>query len=102
MPSIDWSVLARQAALVLVPLLVSWLGLPEQLSHVISGPLVEIVSALLIIGGGAIVLKVIAIGQKREQPAAKIEEVAKLPHVAKVEVKSEALAATIPSPKVVA
>lgn len=102
MPKIDWPVLARQAALVLVPLLVSWLGLPDPLSQVISGPLVEVVSAILIIAGGAIVLKVIAIGQKREEPAAKIEEVAKLSQVSKVEVKSEALASSIPSSKVVA
>jgi hypothetical protein len=99
---IDWPVLARQAALVCVPLLVSWLGLPESLSLVISGPLVEVVSAVLIIVGGAVVLKVIAIGQAREQPKAKIEEVAKLSQVSKVEVKSEALADSIPNSKVVA
>jgi hypothetical protein len=99
---IDWPVFARQIALVVVPLLVSWLGLPESLSLVISGPLVEVVSAVLIIVGGAIVLKVIAIGQAREQPKAKIEEVAKLSQVSKVEVKSEALADSIPNSKVVA
>lgn len=102
MPKIDWSVLARQVALIAVPLIIARLKLPPSLAQAVSGPLVELVSGLLVILGGLIVTWVVVIGQKREQPKEKIEAVAALPAVAKVEVKSEALAQSIPNPKVVA
>ena len=100
--NIDWSVLARQVALIIVPLVIANLKLPDTLAQALSGPLVDIIASLLVIGGSALVGWVIWIGQRREQPKEKIAEVAKLPAVAKVEVKSEALANSIPSPKVVA
>lgn len=102
MPKIDWLVLARQLALVVVPLVVAKLELPDTLSQAVSGPLVELVAAGVVIAGSALVGWIIVIGQKREQPKEKIAAVAALSSVEKVEVKSEALAASIPSPKVVA
>ena len=95
MLQIDWPVLARQIALVLVPLAVSRGILPDYLA----GPVTDLAAYVL---GTVIVGWVIAIGQRREQPKAKIAAVASLPTVTKVEVKSEALANSIPSRKVVA
>lgn len=91
---IDWPVLTRQLLLVVVPVLVSRGILPGYLA----GPVTE---ALTYIVGTVIVGAVIAYGQRREQPAQKIAETAALPQVEKVEVKSERLAQTIPSAKVV-
>lgn len=92
---IDWPVLTRQLLLVVVPVLVAKGWLPVYLAD----PVVEFATYVI---GTLLVSWVIIIGQKREQPAAKIEEVAHLPQVAKVEVKSERLADSIPSSKVVA
>lgn len=92
---IDWPVLTRQLLLVVVPVLVSRGILPDYLAD----PVVELATYIL---GTMLVGWVIMIGQRREQPKVKIEEVAKLSQVAKVEVKSEALADSIPSSKVVA
>ena len=91
---IDWPVLARQLLLVIVPVLVSKGVLPGYLAE----PLTELAVYLL---GTLLVGYVIYLGQRREQPEAKIEAVAALPQVRVVEVKSPALAADIPSPKVV-
>lgn len=91
---IDWPVLTRQLLLVVVPVLVSRGILPGYLAD----PVTE---ALTYIVGTVIVGAVIAYGQRREQPAQKIAETAALPQVEKVEVKSERLAQTIPSAKVV-
>lgn len=92
---IDWPVLTRQLLLVLVPVLVAKGWLPEYLAD----PVIEAATYII---GTLLVGYVIYLGQRREQPAKKIEEVAQLPQVAKVEVKSERLAQTIPSAKVVA
>ena len=91
---IDWPVLVRQLLLVIVPVLVSKGILPGYLAE----PLTELAVYLL---GTLLVGYVIYLGQRREQPEAKIEAVAALPQVRVVEVKSPALAADIPSPKVV-
>ena len=91
---IDWPVLVRQLLLVIVPVLVSKGVLPGYLAE----PLTELAVYLL---GTLLVGYVIYLGQRREQPEAKIEAVAALPQVRVVEVKSPALAADIPSPKVV-
>ena len=37
----NWEVLARQAALILVPLLLSWLRLPQSVVDMISGPVAD-------------------------------------------------------------
>lgn len=92
---IDWPVLTRQLLLVIVPVLVAKGWLPDYLAD----PTVEAATYII---GTLLVGWVIWLGQRREQPAQKIEEVAALPQVAKVEVKSERLAQTIPSAKVVA
>lgn len=91
---IDWPVLTRQLLLVVVPVLVSWGFLPEYLAN----PVVDLATYII---GTLVVGWVILIGQRREQPAAKIAETAALPQVEKVEVKSERLADSIPSNKVV-
>ena len=91
---IDWPVLTRQLLLVLVPVLVAKGWLPVYLAD----PLVELATYVF---GTLVVGWVIWLGQRREQPEAKIEAVAALPQVRVVEVKSPALAADIPSPKVV-
>jgi hypothetical protein len=92
---IDWPVLTRQLLLVVVPVLVAKGWLPAYLAD----PMVELATYIL---GTLLVGWVIWLGQRREQPAAKIEEVAQLAQVSKVEVKSERLADSIPSSKVVA
>lgn len=92
---IDWPVLTRQLLLIIVPVLVAKGILPEYLAD----PVVEAATYIL---GTLVVGWVVWLGQRREQPAKKIEEVAQLPQVEKVEVKSERLAQAIPSPKVVA
>jgi hypothetical protein len=99
---IDWAVLARQAALIIVPVIVSRLALPDTIAQALSGPLVELVSAGLVIGGSLLVGWVVWVGQRREQRDMKILAVAEMPSVSKVEMKSEAVAASIPSSKVVA
>jgi hypothetical protein len=91
---IDWPVLTRQLLLVIVPVLVSRGVLPDYLAD----PTVELATYVI---GTLIVGAVIAYGQRREQPKAKIEEVAALPQVSQIEVKSDALAASIESKKVV-
>lgn len=91
---IDWPVLTRQLLLVIVPVLVSRGILPEYLAD----PTTELLTYII---GTVIVGAVIAYGQRREQPAAKIAETAALPQVRQIEVKSEKLASDIPSAKVV-
>ena len=98
---IDWPVLARQAALIIVPLLLAQFKLPQALVDAISGPAVEIVSAIIVVAGSSLVAWVILIGQRREQPKAKIEAVANLPQVDGVVVADPALADAIPSSKVI-
>ena len=102
MPQIDWNVFARQLALIFVPMALSWLGVPQAISNSLSGSLVDIVAAAIVLAGGALVGWVVVIGQRLAQPKQKIAAVAALPQVSKVEVKSEALADSIPNPKVVA
>lgn len=97
---IDWNVFARQVALVLVPLLLSWVRLPPALAEVISGPAVDLLAALLVMGGFWLVGWVIWLGQRREKPAAKIEETAKLPEVAQIKVNDPSIARAVPSLKV--
>ena len=91
---IDWPVLARQLLLVIVPVLVSRGLLPEYLAD----PVVELATYLL---GTLLVGYVIYLGQRREQPSAKIEAVAALPQVDVVVVADPALAQSIPSSKVI-
>ena len=90
---IDWPVLVRQLLLVIVPVLVSKGILPDYLAD----PLTELAVYLL---GTVLVGYVIYLGQRREQPAVKIEEVAQLPEVKKIEVADFKLAAEVPSRKV--
>ena len=98
----SWPVLARQFALMLIPIALTYFKVPQAISDAISGPLVE-VAAWAITAAGLLVLGwIISIGQRREKAKNKIAEVAKLPQVEKVEVTSEKLAASIPSRKVVA
>lgn len=96
----DWSVFARQLALVLVPLILSWVRLPPVVAQAISEPLVNVLSGLLVMIGFWLVGWVIWLGQRREKPAIKIEEVAQLPEVKKIEVADFNLAAEVPSRKV--
>lgn len=91
---IDWPVLARQLSLVLVPLLVSKGIVPAYLAD----PVIELAAYLL---GTVLVGYVIYLGQRREQPAAKIEAVAALPQVDVVVVADPALADAIPNDKVI-
>lgn len=91
---IDWPVLARQLALVIVPLLVSKGIVPAYLAD----PVIELAAYLL---GTVLVGYVIYLGQRREQPAAKIEAVAALPQVDVVVVADPALADAIPNDKVI-
>ena len=93
MPIIDWKVLARQLALVFVPLLVQRGLVPAS----IEGPLTE---ALTYVFGTVVVAFVIWLGQRREKPDIKIAEAAALPQVAAIEVTDAKLAADIPSRKV--
>ena len=90
---IDWPVLVRQLLLVIVPVLVSKGILPDYLAD----PLTELAVYLL---GTVLVGYVIYLGQRREQPAVKIEEVEQLPEVKKIEVADFKLAAEVPSRKV--
>ena len=90
---IDWSVLARQLLLVFVPVLTSRGIVPDYLA----GPIVDLATYLL---GTVLVAFVIWLGQRREKPAIKIEEVAQLPEVKKIEVADFKLAAEVPSRKV--
>lgn len=90
---IDWPVLVRQLLLVIVPVLVSKGILPDYLAD----PLTELAVYLL---GTLLVGYVIYLGQRREKPAVKIEEVAQLPEVKKIEVADFKLAAEVPSRKV--
>lgn len=90
---IDWPVLTRQLLLVLVPVLVSRGILPDYLAD----PMIELATYLF---GTVLVGWVIYLGQRREQPAAKIEEVAQMPEVTKIKVDSFQLAADVPSRKV--
>lgn len=80
----DWTVLARQAALIFVPLLLSWLRLPQTVVDMISGPVADLLATGLVLAGTALVGWIVWLGQRREKPATKIEEVAKLPEVAAV------------------
>lgn len=91
---IDWPVLARQLSLVLVPLLVSKGIVPAYLAD----PVIELAAYLL---GTVLVGYVIYLGQRREQPAAKIEAVAALPQVDVVVVGDPAIADAIPNDKVI-
>lgn len=99
---IDWSVLARQAALIFVPLLLSWLRLPQSVVDMISGPVADLLATGLVIAGTAIVSWVIWLGQRREKPEIKIAEVAALPEVRQIKVADPVLAGDIPSMKVTA
>ncbi len=91
---IDWPVLARQLLLVIVPVLVSRGLLPEYLAD----PVVELATYLL---GTLLVGYVIYLGQRREQPEAKIEAVAALPEVRVISLNDADMAADIPSGKVI-
>ncbi|MBN9440496.1 hypothetical protein [Bosea sp. (in: a-proteobacteria)] len=90
---IDWSVFARQLALVFVPMLVARGIVPAYLA----GPLVDLASYLL---GTVVVGWVIWLGQRREKPAVKIEETAKLREVAQIKVNDPRIARAVPSLKV--
>lgn len=95
----DWTVLARQAALILVPLLLSWLRLPQSVVDMISGPVADLLATILVLAGSALVGWVVWLGQRREKPAAKIEEVAKLPEVSTV-ITTPEIAAKVEDPTV--
>lgn len=91
---IDWMVLARQIALVAVPVAVSRGILPDYLA----GPVTDFLSYIL---GTVVVGAVIAVGQHLAQPEQQIAAVAALPSVEKVTVTSGKLADSIPNDKVV-
>lgn len=91
---IDWPVLVRQLLLVIVPVLVSKGILPDYLAD----PLTELAVYLL---GTVLVGYVIYLGQRREQPSAKIEAVAALPEVRVISLNDADMAADIPSGKVI-
>lgn len=95
----NWDVLARQAALILVPLLLSWLRLPQSVVDMISGPVADLLATGIVIAGTAIVGWVVWLGQRREKPSAKIEEVAKLLEVSTV-VTTPEIAAKVEDPAV--
>ena len=90
---IDWPVLIRQLLLVLMPVLVAKGWLPVYLAD----PIVELATYLL---GTLVVGWVIWLGQRREQPEAKIAETAALPEVRAIEVIDPVLASDIPNLKV--
>ncbi len=96
----DWSVFARQLALVLVPVILAHFRLPPELAQVISGPMVEVLSAIIVVAGFWLVGWIVWIGQRRERPAEKIEETAKLPDVTQIVVADPRMAVEIPSLKV--
>lgn len=100
----SWPVFARQIALILTPLLLNYaisrLSLPQSVADAISAPLMEILELMIVPVGGVVLGWVVILGQRREQTDAKIEAVAELPEVRKVEVKSDALADSL-GPKVV-
>jgi len=98
---INWPVLARQAALIIVPVLLAKVSLPASIVSAISEPAIEVVSAAMVIAGAWIVGWVVWIGQRREQPAAKIEAVAALPEVRAISLNDADMAADIPSGKVI-
>lgn len=100
-PFIDWPVLARQAALIAVPLLLARLNLPPELAGAISEPAVAVLSALIVAAGSVLVGWVVYLGQRREQPAAKIEAVAEMPEVRAISLNDADMAADIPSGKVI-
>lgn len=81
---IDWNVFARQIALIIVPLLLDRLRLPQAVADAISGPVADLLATGLLLAGTALVGWVVWLGQRREKPSNKIEEVAKLPEVAAV------------------
>ncbi|MGL5363722.1 MAG: hypothetical protein ACRDBH_12640 [Bosea sp. (in: a-proteobacteria)] len=91
---IDWNVLARQLALVIVPVAVAKGIVPEALS----GPLVDFLAYVI---ASIIVAVVIWVGQYFAQPDQKIAAAADLDAVEKVTVKTPETAMRIPSPKVV-
>ena len=91
---IDWPVLVRQLLLVVVPVLVSKGVLPGYLAE----PQTELAVYLL---GTLLVGYVIYLGQRREQPEAKIEAVAALPEVRVISLNDADMAADIPSGKVI-
>ncbi|WP_420104165.1 hypothetical protein [Bosea sp. (in: a-proteobacteria)] len=97
---IDWAVLARQLALILVPLILSWIRLPPELAQMISGPMVEVLAGAILVGGTALVGWVIYLGQRREKPAVKIAETAELPGVKRIVVADPGMAVEVPSLKV--
>ena len=90
---IDWPVLTRQLLLVLVPVLVAKGWLPVYLAD----PLVELATYVL---GTLVVGWVIWLGQRREQPEAKIAETAALPQVGMIVVDDPAVAKAVTNPKV--
>ena len=96
---IDWNVLARQIALILVPVLLDRLRLPQALVDAISGPVADLLATGIVVAGGVLVGWVVLIGQRREKPAKKIEEVAKLPEVSTV-VTTPEIAAKVEDPTV--
>jgi hypothetical protein len=97
----SWPVLARQIALMLVPMLLTYFRVPQAVADAIAGPFAEFVAIIITGAGIALVGWIIRIGQRREQPEAKIAETAALPEVKAIEVRDPVLAGDIPNPKVV-
>lgn len=98
----DWNVLARQFALILIPVVLAKMDISGPLSEVIAGPLADLFATLIVSAGFALVGWVVWLGQRREKPAAKIEEVADLGVVRHIELNDAETAADIPSAKVTA
>lgn len=90
---INWPVLTRQIALVVVGVFLARGVLPEDMR----GPVADLLETVLNSLFGAVV---IWLGQRREAPAAKIAEVAALPQVEAVKVNDLQIAVDVPSPKV--
>lgn len=97
---IDWNVFARQIALIFIPVLLAKLSVPAYLVDIITGPLADLLATVIVAAGFGFVGWIVYLGQRREQPAAKIEAVSELKEVTSVKVKSDELADSL-GPKVV-
>lgn len=92
---IDWSVLARQALLILVPILVQRGLLPDYLA----GPVTEFLTYAV---GTVLVAYVVWIGQRRERLKEKLTNIAESPEVKQIRVDDPQLASDVPNAKVTA
>lgn len=81
----SWPVLARQIALILVPMLLTYFRVPQAVAGAIAGPFSEVIAIILTGAGITVVGWIIRIGQRREKPETKLQEVAKLVEERKID-----------------